>query len=50
MLNSHVTVVNTKEVGIANPYIHNTPADNILLSAAILFSGSLPSKVLRVFK
>lgn len=28
----------------------NQPAGNILLSAAILFSGALPTKVLRVFR
>lgn len=34
----------------SQPYINDYPAGNVLLSAAILFSGSLTSKVLRVFK
>lgn len=32
----------------SQPYIGDTPAGNILLSAAILFSGATPTKVLRV--
>ena len=34
----------------SQPYIYNIPAGNLLSSAAILFSGSLPSKTLRVFQ
>ena len=33
----------------SQPFIRNIPAGNILTSAAILFSGSLPSKALRFF-
>lgn len=32
------------------PLVKDTPAGNILLSAAILFSGSTPTKVLRMLK
>ena len=32
---------------VSQPYIQNTPAGNILLSASILFSGALPGKILR---
>ena len=31
-------------------YISNIPAGNLLTSAAILYTGSLPAKVLRIFK
>ena len=34
----------------SQPYIRNIPAGNLLTSAAILFTGSLPAKALRVFK
>ena len=34
----------------SQPVVKNIPAGNILLSAAILFSGALPAKVLRVLK
>ena len=34
----------------SQPYIRNIPAGNLLISAAILFTGSLPAKALRVFK
>ena len=33
----------------SQPYIGSIPAGNILTSAAILYSGALPSKSLRVF-
>ena len=33
----------------SQPFIGKTPAGNILTSAAILFAGSLPAKVLRIF-
>lgn len=39
-----------KRMWRSQPYIGNIPAGNILTSAAILYSGSLPSKVLHVFK
>ena len=32
------------------PFVKDTPAGNLLLSAAILFSGSTPAKVLRMLK
>lgn len=32
----------------SQPFVKNQPAGNILLSASILFSGALPTKVLRV--
>ena len=32
----------------SQPYVHNVPAGNLLLSAAILFAGASPTKVLRV--
>ena len=32
----------------SQPFVKNQPAGNILLSAAILFTGALPTKVLRV--
>jgi len=34
----------------SQPVINDVPAGNILLSAAILFSGSLPSKTLQVLR
>ena len=34
----------------SQPYIRNIPAGNLLTSAAILYSGFLPAKALRVFK
>lgn len=34
----------------SQPYVGSTPAGNILLSAAILYSGLIPSKALRVFR
>ena len=34
----------------SQPYIGNTPAGNILTSAAILYSGTLPSKAFRMFR
>jgi solute carrier family 8 (sodium/calcium exchanger) len=33
----------------SQPYIGSIPAGNLLLSAAILFSGALPRKTLKVF-
>lgn len=35
---------------LRQPFIGSTPAGNLLLSASILFSGALPSKVLRVLQ
>ena len=32
----------------SQPYIGSTPAGNVLISAAILYAGALPSKVLHV--
>ena len=34
----------------SQPYIGNIPAGNILTSAAILYSGTLPSKALKMFQ
>ena len=34
----------------SQPYINTTPAGNVLLSAAILFSGSMPTKALRLLE
>ena len=34
----------------SQPYIGNTPAGNILTSAAILYSGTLPSKAFKMFQ
>ena len=34
----------------SQPYLDNTPAGNILLSAAILFTGTTPAKTLRLLK
>ena len=33
----------------SQPYVGGTPAGNLFMSASILYSGSLPTKVLRVF-
>jgi len=41
---------NNKYVWESQPYIENIPTGNILTSAAILYSGSLPAKALRIFK
>ena len=43
----HCETVNIWE---SQPFINNIPAGNILLSSAILFSGSLPEQVLRIFR
>ena len=40
----------TENTWNSQPFINNIPAGNILLSASILFSGSLPEKALRIFK
>ncbi len=46
-----VTCVVYRASGVAmQPLIGEIPAGNILLSAAILFSGSLPTKALRMLK
>ena len=34
----------------SQPMVGNKPAGNLLMSAGILFSGSIPSKVLKMFK
>ena len=34
----------------SQPYIGKVPAGNILISAAILYTGSIPAKALRMFK
>ena len=34
----------------SQPFVHGVPQGNILISAAILFSGSLPLKALHVFQ
>ena len=34
----------------SQPYIGTTPAGNILTSAAILYSGVIPAKALRIFR
>ena len=34
----------------SQPYIGKVPAGNVLISAAILYTGSLPAKALRMFK
>ena len=39
-----------KRMWDSQPYIGNIPAGNILASASILYSGSLPSKALHIFK
>jgi len=41
---------NNKYVWESQPYIQNIPAENFLTSTAILYSGSLPAKALRIFK
>lgn len=33
----------------SQPFVRNKPAGNLLISAGILFSGSVPSKALRMF-
>ena len=39
----------TKRVWESQPYLGNIPAGNILTSAAILYTGALPSQALRIF-
>ena len=39
-----------KRVWESQPFVGSIPLGNILMSAAILFSGSLPSKALRLFR
>ena len=39
-----------KYVWESQPYVGNIPAGNILTSAAILYSGALPSQALKIFK
>ena len=40
---------NYKRVWESQPFIGSVPAGNILTSAAILYSGALPTKALRMF-
>ena len=49
-INQASSQCNNTFVWESQPYICNIPAGNLLTSAAILFTGSLPSKALRVFK
>ena len=44
------TQCNNTFVWESQPYISNIPAGNLLTSAAILYTGSLPAKALRIFK
>ena len=39
-----------KNVWESQPYLGKIPAGNIMISAAILYTGSLPAKALRVFR
>ena len=39
-----------KHIWESQPYIRNVPAGNMMTSAAILYTSSLPSKALRIFK
>ena len=39
-----------KYVWESQPYVGKIPVGNILISAAILYTGSLPAKALRVFR
>ena len=39
----------TKRVWESQPYVGNIPAGNIFTSAAILYTGALPSQALRIF-
>ena len=39
-----------KRVWESQPFIGTRPAGNVLLSSAILYTGSLPSKALRLFQ
>ena len=41
---------NNRYVWESQPYVGKIPAGNILISAAILYTGSLPAKALRVFR
>ena len=44
----HCSHCEHQKLWASQPYIKDTPAGNILLSAAILFSGATPAKILRV--
>ena len=44
------TQCNNTIVWESQPYISNIPAGNLLTSAAILYTGSLTAKALRIFK
>ena len=44
------TQCNNTFVWESQPYISNITAENLLISAAILYTGSLPPKALRIFK
>ena len=39
-----------KHIWQSQPHIGSIPAGNILMSAAVLYTGSLPAKALRIFK
>ena len=41
---------NNSFTGESQPFIHNIPAGNLLTSAAILYTGSLPAKALGIFR
>ena len=44
----HCSYCGNQRVQRSQPHIKNTPAGNILLSAAILFSGATPGKILQL--
>ncbi|XP_077357363.1 uncharacterized protein LOC144004212 [Festucalex cinctus] len=44
------TVCGNKHQWCNQPFVRNLPVLNVLLSSAILFTGSLPSKALRIFR
>ncbi|XP_057709542.1 uncharacterized protein LOC130927604 [Corythoichthys intestinalis] len=44
------TVCRNKHQWCNQPFVRNLPVLNVLLSSAILFTGSLPSKALRIFR
>ena len=48
-ITQHCNNCQHKRTWESQPYIGNIPAGNFLTSAAILFTGSLPSKALRIF-
>ena len=43
----HCSHCDTRYTWNSQPYVNNIPAGNLLISSSILFSGSLPTRIIR---